>query len=346
MIFFLRKFQKQIQRYRGKVSVYFIFVFLITSILFGTYMVAVEGISFIDVIYYLVTTATTVGYGDISPKTEFGKVLSISYMVIGIMTLTVLIGIAGERMYEVANKIKLGRIKMKNGVKLMIVGYPNEDKVKEIVSQLRADKSFEDDTIVCVSNRIDEKPDWFDQYNVHFIKGLGSDVETLHRANIMQTEIALILAQDPIRIESDDYSSSAIAVIEKLNSNVHTIVERVRKDTLLFETSGCDVIARVSSPEVLAQEILDPGAFEFEASVFSNETPGTQFNLVYDGDLIDWKDLAVRFIMLGAIPEGYRPKDKKSFNMLPHPQDGIFYGTTIKYRASERINPEDLLSSN
>jgi len=331
-------------------------LFLGISILFGMYMYIVENLSFVDTVYYLFATASTVGYGDISPTQPLGRMLFSVYIFVAIASFGVLIGMASERVYNISKNIKLGRIKMKRSVKLLIVGYPNEDKVLEIVEQLREDQAFKpltDVNIVCISNTLEEKPAWFEKYNVRFIKGLGSSVDTLMLANIMDTEIALVLAQNPSRLDSDDYSSSSVAIIEKLNSKVHTIVERVRKDTLLFETSGCDVVTRISSPEVLAQEILDPGAFEFENAVFSNSTPGTQYNLVYTGEDIIWSELAIKFIFLGAIPEGFRKMNhfylsegpvahdfhlEKNFELLPSPDSVITDGSIIKYRSSHRLN--------
>ncbi len=47
----------------------------------------VEGWRWIDALYYTVITLTTVGYGDFSPQTDFGKIISIFYILIGIGTI-------------------------------------------------------------------------------------------------------------------------------------------------------------------------------------------------------------------------------------------------------------------
>ena len=43
--------------------------------------------TFLDCWYFAFTTCSTVGYGDISPKTQFGKLLTISLQIIVILEL-------------------------------------------------------------------------------------------------------------------------------------------------------------------------------------------------------------------------------------------------------------------
>jgi len=44
----------------------------------------VEGWSFLDALYFSVVTLTTIGYGDFAPKTDFGKLFTIVYILLGI----------------------------------------------------------------------------------------------------------------------------------------------------------------------------------------------------------------------------------------------------------------------
>jgi len=56
-------------------------VLILSGALFYT---RVEGWSFLDSVYFCVTTLTTVGYGDLSPTTPASKIFTIIYIVFGI----------------------------------------------------------------------------------------------------------------------------------------------------------------------------------------------------------------------------------------------------------------------
>ncbi|WP_429970771.1 ion channel [Fructilactobacillus sp. Tb1] len=55
-------------------------ILVISALLFSI----TENISFDKSLWWAITTSTTVGYGDISPKTKFGKIIAIILMLVGI----------------------------------------------------------------------------------------------------------------------------------------------------------------------------------------------------------------------------------------------------------------------
>lgn len=309
-----------------------VLMFLLFSLVFAAYMVLVEDMTLVDTYYFLVTTATTVGYGDFSPQTTLGKFLGTAYMVVGIALLGIFLGKVTDMMVRVSSRRKRGLVTMKGKVDLIIAGYPGEEKVKSIVTELRNDARFKEAQIVCVSNRIEEKPRWMAPLGVEFVKGVVSDSHTLEMAGVRMAETALILANDPATVESDDHTTSICAVMERVNPAVRTIIEKVRQDEMIFEVVNADTIVAVSSPSVLAQEVLDPGAIELQNAIFSTETLGTQFNYAYQGDSKPWSELAVAILAQDAIPEGFRNPGAQHFNLLPTQADRIETGALIKYR--------------
>lgn len=87
---------------RRKIMVFLTFVMMVVLIM-GTVMYVVEGsangfTSIPTAMYWAVTTMTTVGFGDITPKTDFGRLISALMMLLGWSVLAVPTGIVTAEM--------------------------------------------------------------------------------------------------------------------------------------------------------------------------------------------------------------------------------------------------------
>jgi voltage-gated potassium channel len=63
-----------------------------------------EGWSWLDSVYFSVTTLTTVGYGDFVPHTAAGKLFTIAYLFVGIGILLAFINYVAENAIEERKK--------------------------------------------------------------------------------------------------------------------------------------------------------------------------------------------------------------------------------------------------
>jgi voltage-gated potassium channel len=70
---------------------------VLTALAGGAAFASVEDKTLGDGVYWAVTTMTTVGYGDITPKTTEGKVITVTVMLVGIGFATLLVGAIAER---------------------------------------------------------------------------------------------------------------------------------------------------------------------------------------------------------------------------------------------------------
>jgi len=70
---------------------------LMTALGGGAAFAAVENLPTWDGVYWAVTTMTTVGYGDITPETDAGRIIAMGVMVVGIGFISLIIGAVAER---------------------------------------------------------------------------------------------------------------------------------------------------------------------------------------------------------------------------------------------------------
>lgn len=69
-----------------------IFFFFLFTLLIGTlFYHNIEHFSYLDALYFCVITLTTVGYGDLYPTTDLGKMFTILYVLLGVGIMTLFI---------------------------------------------------------------------------------------------------------------------------------------------------------------------------------------------------------------------------------------------------------------
>ena len=85
-----------------------IVLFFIGALLVGISVYhSVEGWNYLDSAYFLVITATTIGYGDLTPQTSIGKIITMIYSILGIAFFFYMISLISHYVFE----RKLRRVK-------------------------------------------------------------------------------------------------------------------------------------------------------------------------------------------------------------------------------------------
>lgn len=95
-----------------------LYVFIIMMIvLFGgaTFYHYMEGWRYLDALYFSSYTITTVGYGDITPKTDAGKIFTIFYIFVGVGIVLYGLSLIASHFVEIREEFWLEKIK---GIKI------------------------------------------------------------------------------------------------------------------------------------------------------------------------------------------------------------------------------------
>lgn len=103
---------KALRASRPKITI-FLLTILFIIIIVGTVMYTVEGpengfVNIPESMYWAVVTVSTVGYGDISPQTELGKVIASFLMIIGYGIIAVPTGIITSEMTHISRDAAAG----------------------------------------------------------------------------------------------------------------------------------------------------------------------------------------------------------------------------------------------
>ncbi|WP_173915800.1 potassium channel family protein [Halobacillus sp. Marseille-Q1614] len=170
--------------------------------------------------WWVMTTVTTVGYGDYSPATAAGRWVAIILYIIGIGLIGVVIGKIIEGFALFRKKRVEGDIVYKDRDHFIIIGW--SQKAKFAVEEINGTNP---DAEIIIIDHLKEAPVL--KNNIHYIKGDASDQTTLKKANVSQAKAVLIFADDSFVNEqmADGQTLLIASTIESLAPHIQTVVE-------------------------------------------------------------------------------------------------------------------------
>jgi voltage-gated potassium channel len=250
-----------------------IFILLGAVLLYGTtgflYFELSENpdLSWSDGLWYTVVTMTTVGYGDLFPKTAAGRFM------VGWPIMAIGIGLLGYALSVIAAALITSKSKEIKGMSsfelknhLIIFNFAGLAKIERILDELLLDPEFGRSTpVVIVDELLDELPPELSRRGIHFVRGNPVRDETLSRAAIDRARHAIILCRNPGDPTSDNLNVTIALAIEGRNRDTNTVVECVdQASEELLRKVGCDRIVCTSrfGAHFVSQELLNPGVQE------------------------------------------------------------------------------------
>jgi voltage-gated potassium channel len=204
------------QEVRRRLQIFLALFFLVTGIGTTGFMV-LEDLSFADAFYYNIVTMSTVGYGDIHPTSQAGRMFAILLIVMGGATFLGVIANATEMLIlkrESQNRTRkinmvLGIFFSEVGYKLLSVFSSNDHVISSIRENLLVAANWTESNFTTALKIIKG-------YEAK-IDGSGVDLEKLSAFLKSKRGFLLGLLENPMLIEHEDFSEALLSVFHLLD---------------------------------------------------------------------------------------------------------------------------------
>ena len=282
MIFRLNRLLAQIRR-RKEIGLGVLLAVLVVSVLGNALTFFLfdrdlqDDLNIGDALWYSIVSITTIGYGDLTPVSMGARIgTTVFIIVLGLAAFTTAVGIGVDWILDLQFKERTGLSKALAKDHLLIVNYPNERRVRQIIDEFLGDPLHQRDEIVIVTDNVDSLP--FSMKNVHFVRGSPLEEETYARANAGEARQAIVLSLGYDDPNSDSVNASIVSILEHLNPEIRTVAEslNVRHELLFKGSKNASIVHTFQiSSNLLVQESQDPGANRLTQAITSNRVEGT-----------------------------------------------------------------------
>ena len=281
-------------------------------------MMAFEELSIGDALWLSITTATTVGYGDLSATTPAGRIATTVCMYLfGIF----LLGQAASDLFDYRGlrreRRKRGEFqwrKMKDH--LVIINVPAQDAnayLQRLVEHVRKTPALADVPVQLLTpNYPDGLPQGLVDLGTTHYTGVAENSANLAATNAHLASHVLVIADEPYDPRSDAHTYDILSRLHALSPTtrmgrvvVAEVVDDCNRERI--RAVGATTVLRPlrAYPEMVVRALAVPGAEEVLENLFTHEADRlTRFDIRMEG--VVWSDLLVAFVRAGAgIPMGY-----------------------------------------
>jgi voltage-gated potassium channel len=215
------------------------------------------------------TTLSTVGYGDLYPNSDGGRIVAMLTMIFGIGVLGTLAGTISNAFLEVRERARRGERSYTLSGHLLVLGW--NDKSRTSIEDFRHDPRYADTTI-CIVAELEHTP--IEDKTVKFVRGVPGQREVLERASAEGASAALVFARDPLDGRSDHETALTILALRRLNPHVRISAELVDPGNREhLEDAGCSSVIDLSSltSTLIARSVQDVGISELVSDLLTNK---------------------------------------------------------------------------
>ncbi len=222
--------------------------------------------------WWVMTTVTTIGFGDYAPVTVPGMVFAMFLYLSGIGLIGVIIGKVVD-LYMYFGRLKMtGKLDYRGKGHFIIVGWSKN--AEKTVHELLEAKNAQRDVVLI--GRLAEAPLIHERF--HYISGDPTETEVLERANIKRADsVSVFSSEDEDEVLADGKTLLIASAIEKYaiehSVQVYTIVEIVHERHIgMFKHAHVDefVLSSEAFPHLMAKTLLHHGASQLFMQLLSD----------------------------------------------------------------------------
>lgn len=316
-------------------------------ILHSSAMVFLEGMTFWQGIWLTLTTITTVGYGDLSPKTVAGQAATIGLMYIcGITLMTFLISDYVDFRIARREKIRTGHWNWNMEEHILIINSPKNSRDNyfiRLITQIRENAEYAETPVQLLNIDFpDGLPDCLRELGAVHVHGTPSKPEDLARAGASRAKHIVVLARNEYASDSDSFTFDIAHRLNELHVCHKAIIECVIDDNRQrMKDLGVKSVLRPirSYPEIIVRSMDAPGSEVIIEDMFTraNDHPH-RYPVWLEGE--PWADVVNALIQANlGTALGYVTKEG---NVVAHPKgDEHIHAQSLIVLVKTEFQPEE-----
>ncbi|MBP7732635.1 MAG: NAD-binding protein [Caldisericia bacterium] len=229
--------------------------------------------TFWDAVWWAVVTMSTVGYGDMVPKTPQGKAVAVLAFFSGIVLIAVLTAsIASKLVERLVIKVKpKDTSNLKNHI--LVLGW-NENGEK-IIGNIERD--CDKDTEIVVMCSIDQMPNLPE--GVIGVNGNFTRLEELKRVSAQNAKVVMILADTKAGMDTDSRTILTVMAVKRISNGKARCICEVfsSEDREYLENVGADeiIVRSELAGTILSRTVYNPGLGGFMQDLLKFEGTST-----------------------------------------------------------------------
>ncbi len=230
-----------------------------------------------DSLWWAVVTMTTVGYGDYAPVSAGGRFLiAFPAMIAGGGILAYGLSVITTYLIEEKNRELRGMNDFDFKGHIVLVNFPGEAKLVEMVDELRHDSHLDNREFVLLTDQIEELPETLARLHVHFVKGSPINEEALQRAGLGDAADVILFARSERDENSDSFNLGVLVALQSINDDLTIVVECVsplHKELMLKAGASTAICVTELTTQLLAQAREGLQIQQLFNDLASNRTP-------------------------------------------------------------------------